>query len=93
MSIADDLKKLDDDTLASHIVSLRQETQHSLLAKWEWERRKLAQQHEYDRKLITEQVRWMKYSARMAVASALIGAIIGAVLLAILSWWLSGWPR
>jgi hypothetical protein len=93
MSITDDLKKLDDDTLSSHIVGLSRETQHSLLAKWEWERRKLEQQHEYDRKLLAEQVKWMKYSALMAVVSALIGAVVGAILLAVLTWWFSGLPR
>ena len=56
MNITDDLKKLTDDDLASRIVGLNCETQQSLLAKWEWERRKLEQQHKFDRAILSEQV-------------------------------------
>ena len=58
---------------------------HVLLADRELERRARIEQHELDRKLIAEQVRWMKFSVLASIVSALAGVILG--------WYLQrSWP-
>ena len=84
MSITDDLKKLTDDELAVRIVGLNCETQQSLLAKWEWERRKLEQQHKFNRAILSEQVKWMKFAAILSAVAIIAGTILGAILTIVL---------
>jgi hypothetical protein len=58
------------------------------LAEQELQRRERLQQHELARKLLLEQVQWMKFSAVVGLLGTIGGAIIGAVL----AYWLQDRP-
>ncbi len=59
-----------------------------ILADKEFERRARLAQHELDRKLMLEQVGWMKFASKLTAASTLIAAIVGAAAGALITFWL-----
>jgi hypothetical protein len=86
MSVSDDLGKLTDDDLASRIVGLRHETHESLLAKWEWERRKAKAQHYFNMELMAEQSRLARRNLRIVVTASILATLLGAVVGGIMQW-------
>lgn len=50
------------------------------IARLVYEERQMAQQHELNRKLIMEQVRWMKFSVIAVLVAAVVGAVVASIL-------------
>ncbi len=78
--LAEDLRRTSDEGLANFRENHHASTKEGILADKEFERRARLHQHELDRKLLAEQVRWMKFSLLVGVASALAGVILGWLL-------------
>ncbi len=74
------LQDMDDTKLAQHQSGYKPEAYNYILCEKEWQRRAMQKQHEYDLELITEQVRWMKFSALLGVLGVILGAVAGAFL-------------
>ena len=50
------------------------------IARLIYENRMMQRQHELDRSLILEQVKWMKFSIVAAIVATILGAVIGRTL-------------
>lgn len=79
-TISDNLKKKDDDQLASWQSQFRPGSDTFILAEKEWRRREMIEQHKLDVKLMSKQVRSMKFTAIIGVIATLAGAALGAYL-------------
>jgi hypothetical protein len=90
--VVDDLKSKSDEDLAAFRANKDDRSLYAILADQELARRDRLKQHELDLKLITSQVRWMKFAIIFTSAATLIAAIVGAVAGATLTYWLRTAP-
>ena len=77
ISNSEDCKKLSIDQLAVQRDGSANNSPKAILIDNEIERKKRIHQHELDLKLITKQVRWMKFSVCAILIAAVMGGIVG----------------
>lgn len=70
------LKEMSPEKLAEWQAGWKESTDKHILAEKEWQRRFMLEQHELDKRLILEQVKWMKISVVVGFLGILIGAVI-----------------
>jgi hypothetical protein len=79
MSISDDLKKKSPEELSLWQAGWKPRSEYDILAEKEWQRRFMLEQHELDKYLLKQQVKWMKFAAFIGFIGILIGAIITGI--------------
>jgi len=79
MSTEEELKNKSAEQLANWQSGWKPRTPYDILAEKEWQRRFMLEQHELDKHLLKQQVKWMKFSAIIGFIGILIGAIITAL--------------
>ena len=82
--MAEDLSRLSPEEFAARGQQLSMGLQERILWQWENERRQREAQHEFDRKLMLEQVRWMKFSIVAVIVASILSGLLG-----LLPWLLS----
>lgn len=90
--LADELKSLSDAELAARHNNSGPGSLTIILADKEFERRARVEQHELNMKLMAEQERWMKSTAKVSAWVTLAAALIGATAGVLLTFWLQGTP-
>lgn len=79
MSISDDLKNKSPEELSRFQAGWKPRSEYDILSEKEWQRRFMLEQHELDKRLLKEQVKWMKFAAFIGFIGILIGAIITGI--------------
>lgn len=79
MSLSDDLKNKSPEELSKFQAGWKPRSECDILSEKEWQRRFMLEQHELDKRLLKEQVKWMKFSALIGFIGILIGAIITGI--------------
>jgi hypothetical protein len=79
-ALAEEIRKMPDEELAAFRADKLDSSIYAILADKEFERRERLQQHQLDRRLIAEQVQWMKFTAILGVVGTIAGTIIGVFL-------------